>query len=794
MFYNLKIAIRNLRRNGLYSVINIVGLTVSLATCILITLWVYDELSYDRFHVNKENLYLVNSSVNNESFFNHCPSGLAVYAKEEIPDVKDFCRIQEHFSFTHLEYNGRQILLNNSTNPGAAIDSSFFRIFTFPLLEGDAQTPFAGDFSIILSESMAKAVFGDEDPMGKAIRTSWGNEYFHVTGIVRDMPENSSLQYDYLVPFSLLKLNFVQGPIPFNELDEDLGRFNYRTYLELYQGSSIERVEEKLKDIMVRGVTPYIQLMGFMELPDIQFPLQKITDQHLYTIDGTPGGIAKVRLFGIIAGLILIIACINYVNLVTARTGKRSKEMGVRRFLGAKWNNIIGQSLQETCIMLVIAIVMATLLIYIIMPFYNQISGKNMEFELFSFHVLFIYGITFICVLGLAGLYPSFYLASFRSTNFTNNKAAHTLFRRGLVVVQFVCSIALIMATLVITLQMNFMRKKDLGYDKENIICFAAWPMTEHIETVKNELLQNPAVTGVATASLENMINHNHTFGISWPGKETDKAINFGFVEADYDFLQLMNIQLVDGQMPPESSDGVYCLLNETAVREMLLNDPLHLTLTLGNWSFTVSGIVRDFHFASLNQPIAPMILLCTKSNQNFFYVKTTTLGTQSALASIEKIWKTYCPNLLFNYSFLDENFELLYRTDIQVGMLLYVFAFIAIMISCLGLFGLVTFTAETKTKEIGIRKVLGASVGNIVNMLSKEFLVLVGIAMFIAFPIAYYWLDRMLQDYAYRIEIGWWIFVLAGIITIALTLLTVGWQAIKSATANPVKSIMNCD
>jgi len=251
-----------------------------------------------------------------------------------------------------------------------------------------------------------------------------------------------------------------------------------------------------------------------------------------------------------------------------------------------------------------------------------------------------------------------------------------------------------------------------------------------------------------------------------------------------------MNIQLVDGQMPPESSDGVYCLLNETAVREMLLNDPLHLTLTLGNWSFTVSGIVMDFHVESLNQPISPVILLCSKSNQNCFYVKTTTQGTQSALASIEKIWNTYCPNLLFNYSFLDENFEMLYRTDIQVGMLLYIFAFIAIMISCLGLFGLVTFTAETKTKEIGIRKVLGASVSGIVTMLSKEFLILVGIAMLIAFPIAYYWLDRMLHDYAYRIEIGWWIFVLAGIITIALTLLTVGWQAIKAAMANPVEAI----
>ncbi|MDR0231033.1 MAG: ABC transporter permease [Dysgonamonadaceae bacterium] len=788
MFYNLKIAIRNLRRNGLYSVINIIGLTVSLATCILITLWVYDEWSYDRFHANKENIYLVNTSVSNEGFFDHTPGALSVYGKEEIPVIKDYCRIS-WFSFNYLRYNDRQVLIDNSINRGAAVDSSFFRMFTFPLIEGDIQKPFAGDNSIIFSESMAKSVFGDENPMGRAVRTNWSDEYFYVTGIMEDMPKNSTLQYDYIVPMNFMKRHWVSYFVPGKTLDEDFGEFRFSTYLELYPGSHTDEIEEQIVNIVGREMAPYASMFGPAGLPPFNISLQQITDQHLYNPDGTPGGMAKIRLFAVIAGLILVIACINYVNLVTARIGKRSKEMGIRKFLGANWIKIVRQAMQETCVMLFISIVLATVLIYVVMPVYNQISGKNMEFSLFSFHAAIIYGVTLFCVLVLAGLYPSLFLASSNSSKHTKNKGMHVVFRKALVVVQFVCSIVLIVSTLVITLQMNFIRKKDLGYDKENVICFPAWGMGNNKEAVRNELQKNPDITGVATADFENMITHNFTYGVTWQG--SDIATRFSMGWFDFDFFDVMNIRLTDGAFPLEASADKYCLLNETAVREMQLQeDPLNQIINFNNQSYTVSGIVRDFHFESLSQPILPMILICSKANYNNFYIRTTTQGTKSALASIETMWKKYCPNLIFSYSFLDENFERLYEADIQMGKLLYIFAFIAIMISCLGLFGLVTFTAETKTKEIGIRKVLGASVGNIINMLSKEFLILVGIAMLIAFPLAYYWLNNMLQDYAYRISIGWWIFVLAGLITIVLTLLTVGFQALKAATANPVKSI----
>ena len=788
MFYNLIIAIRNLRRNGLYSVINIVGLTVSLATCILISLWVHDELSFDRFHKNKDHLFLVNSSIDSENFFSNTPAGLSVRAKEEIPEIKNACRIS-WYTFSYFMYNDQQFLTNNSIHRGAAVDSSFFSMFSFPLIDGDAQKPFTGDFSIVLSETMAKSIFGDENPMGKAVKTSWGNDFFYVTGIMKDMPVSSSIRYDYLTPFSRMKLTYNPGPMPYKTPDEDFANSYSHTFLELYPGTNVQQVEEKLENIMVRELTPYARFFGFSEVPPIKMPLQQITAQHLYNADGSPGGMVQVRLFAIVSFLILVIACINYVNLVTARTGKRSKEMSVRKFLGAKWINIVWLSLQETCVMLASSVFFATMLIYMAMPVYNHISGKNMEFQFFSFHVLIIYGITLVCVLGLAGLYPSFYLASLNKKIIKNR---HAPLRKTLVVLQFVCSIVLIVSTLVITMQMNYIRKKDLGYDKENVICFPAWGFAGHIDAVRNELHQNPEIQGTSTSSLGNMINKNYSYGISWQGKDTEKAIKVGLGHADFDFLQVMNIQLLDGQTPPETSDGQYCFLNETAVREMELSDPLNQILTFGNYQYTVSGVVRDFHFDRLNETISPLILVCTKNdrNNNFLYVKTTARGTQSTLASIEKLWKQYCPNLLFTWSFLDENFERLYQTDIRMSTLLYIFAFIAIVISCLGLFGLVTYTAETKTKEIGIRKVLGAKVSDIVSMLSKEYLILAGIAMLIAFPLAYYWLGSMLQNYAYRIEIKWWMFALAGIITIALTLFTVGWKAIKAATENPVKAI----
>jgi ABC-type antimicrobial peptide transport system permease subunit len=336
---------------------------------------------------------------------------------------------------------------------------------------------------------------------------------------------------------------------------------------------------------------------------------------------------------------------------------------------------------------------------------------------------------------------------------------------------------------------MNFIRKKDLGYNGENVICFATWGMQGHANTVRSELQKNPNITGIATANFQNMISKNYNMVLTWQGQEKPLKFNVSYV--DFDFLQVMNIPLIDGQTPPESSAEKYCLLNETAIREMQLKDPLNQTITYMNENYTISGIVKDFNFEVLNQAVMPQIIFCSKENQQYyFYVKTTAQGTKSALTSIENLWKQFSPNLLFNYSFLDENYDWLYKTDIRMSTLLYIFAFIAIMISCLGLFGLVTYTAETKTKEIGIRKVLGAKISDIITMLTKEFLILVGIAMLIAFPLAYYWLERMLQDYAYRIEISWWMFALAGIITVVLTLITVGWQALKAATANPVKAI----
>jgi hypothetical protein len=330
-------------------------------------------------------------------------------------------------------------------------------------------------------------------------------------------------------------------------LDTDFGEFRFRTYLEVYPGSNTSEIENHIVRIVGREMSPYASLFGPAGLPSFDVSLQQITGQHLYNADGTPGGMAKVRLFAVIAGLVLVIACINYVNLVTARTGKRCKEMGVRKFLGAKWGNIVWLSLQETCVLLFLSVVFATALIDMFMPAYNHISGKNMAFNPFSAHVLIIYGITLVCVLGLAGLYPSFFLASLNKKIIRNR---HASVRKILVVLQFVCSIVLIVSTLVITLQMNFIRKKDLGYNKENVICFPAWGMGNNKEVVWNELHKNPNITGIATSDVENMITYNFTFGVTWPG--SDKATKFSMGWFDFDFFEMMNIQLVNGALPPE--------------------------------------------------------------------------------------------------------------------------------------------------------------------------------------------------------------------------------------------------
>ncbi len=777
MFYNLNIAFRNLRRNGLYSLINVAGLAVGLTTVILIMLWVWDEWSFDKFHKNEKNLYRINISMG-DLCMERSTGPLPIFAKAEIPEVDDYCRTsgyhQEYADYDNKKFYGNQI---------AAVDTTFFTLFDFPLLEGDRLHPFKDAQSIIISETKAGIIFGTENPIGKVIRLS-NNISFQVTGVMKDMPKNSSMQYDMLVPFEILNRQYS------HPVDEDWGNNSYESFLLLRPETDIRTVAAKLGDVATDRLYqayPQVKEMGYK----VEYLLQPLANIHLYAPDGKPAGMEKIYLFSVIAVLILLIACINYVNLVTARSSKRGKEMAIRKIAGAKLPGLFRQLMEETAMLLLVSLAITVLLVYLLLPFYNNLSGKEMTFQLFSAPTLLIFGITALCVLCLTGIYPAILLGSFKPVEAfgrsTGGKSKHAYLRKGLVVLQFAISFILVVSTLGFSAQIRYMQQKDLGYNSKNVFTMWSINMNGHYDAVRDELLKNKNIVEVTAAEARDMSMNSYRKGAFWPGKPDDLDPRIHTTRIRSNFIDCMNLELVAGEKF-SAVDSFAIIINEEAARVMNMQDPVGQPFYMNKGdkrSYTIKGVVKDFHFDKLDQKIEPAVMIHSFRVAGAIYVKTVPGGAQSALETAEKLWKQYNPDAEFTYQF-----ERLYKTDRQMEQLLSIFSLIAILISCLGLLGLVTYTAEMKTKEIGIRKVLGATISNIITMLSKEFLLLLGIAMLIAFPLGYVWLDTMLQDYAYRIPVSWWIFVLTVLATLALTLLTAGWKAWQAATANPVNSI----
>jgi len=644
MFYNLKITIRNLRNNRLYSVINIAGLAVSLTAVIFIMLWVWDELNYDKIGKRSDNTFLLEMIVaNNENnqYWTQTSIPMLQAAKEHIPDVEEGCAVNIKYNMAYIAHEGKVF----SGDAFCKVDTSFFRVFNVPFIEGTTRDALAPG-SIVLTRSLAKKIFGDEPAAGKHLtgKDETGSEtkdYF-VSAVIADFPEHSFLHFDAFVPFEQ------------EEIRKFITMWGYQNFLLLRPSADSKAVAQQLTKIYDK------------EKKAIQsFQLQSFNDIHLYDPSGKETGMVSVRLFSWIAGLILLIACVNYVNLVTARASKRNKEIGIKRM------------------------------------------DKEM-----------------------------------------------------------VCSV-------------------NIGANAQ---------MQEHYAGFKSDLEQLPSIAGVTAASTNVLNAHIYAYTISfqWEGMDKNNPIRALDMGIDDSFFETMNIPVIKGaDFSHTLADANRFYLNETAVKQMGIADPIGLNVSLFGHAGQIAGIVRDFHFRTLNYRIDPVIMTVNDHDDfRMIYIRFHKGNTVESLASVEKIWKKYSGDIPFSYDFLDDTLHHLYKPEQQKSRLFGTFSFIAIFISCLGLFGLVTYTAETKTKEIGIRKVLGASVSSIVNMLSKEFLILVGIALLFAFPLAYYWIDRMLQDYAYHIRIGWWMFALAGLITMVLTLITVGWQAVKAATENPVKAI----
>jgi len=781
---HIKFTWRGLVKNKFYTIINIAGITLGLTIGILILLWVQNEYSYDSFHHQQKSIYRLENMVGTGSsrqIWTGTVAPIGVLAKNEIPEVKDVARITYNNYYGIFKYGNKTF-----TNQNAAFtDPSLFTIFDFNLIAGNKSDPFPDLNSVILTQGAAKRFFGDNDPIGKTISVE-DRLSFKVTGIIKDIPENSSIRNDIFFPMKRLeKEMYVQNKKGKN-LANDFIEFRYDTYLLLKQNTPLNILTRKLREIHLKNKPDDV---------DIQYLLQPLRKMHLYQADGSDGGIKSVRMFILIAVLILLIACINYVNLSTARSMIRAKEVSVRKIIGATRMQLFRQFLIETTLLYLIASVLAVLASYILLPLFNRVSGQHLTIDFKDYHIWMVIILTIVGTLIISSVYPAWQLSSFKPLKALNGKVSanlsDTLFRKILVTGQFVFSIVLIAGTIIITSQLHYIRSKQLGYDKDQVFTFNMIAMTGHFDAVKNDLINQPGILGITWADNNIVDLGSQTGNNYWQGKEEGETLMLSPMAVNKDFIPFFKIQMALGNnFTGSAADSTHFILNETAVKAARLKDPIGKHFKLWNIEGEIIGVVKDFYFASMKEKIQPAILYYQPEKYGQIYVKTTAQTSKQALAAVKNEWNKYNASFPFSYSFLDDIFNNLYHSEDRVGVLFNIFAGLAIFISCLGLFGLVTYTSQVKKKEIGIRKVLGASTTGIVKLISKDFMKLVLLAIFIATPIAWWLMGKWLESFSYKINISVWAFVFAGIFALLIALVTVSTQAIKAAIANPVNSL----
>jgi putative ABC transport system permease protein len=777
-------ALRNLWKNKFYSSINISGLSIGLAVGIMILLWVQDELSYDKFHEQAKNIYKVNSHVGSgegAKVWTGSPSPVALFSKSEIPEVENSVRIRDNWEMSLFKYGNNKFII-----PGTAfVDNSFFSIFNFKFIKGTGKKPFKDANSVILTKSTANKFFGDADPIGKVIVAD-NKENFSVTGVMEDFPENSSIRYNMLFPIANYAKKF-GGNGDWKTIDEDMGNFTYNIFLQLKPGADPKAAADKVSILYSRKRNE--------DEKTGRFSLQPLKNFHLYAADGSAGDMQTVKTFLMVAILILLIACINYVNLSTARSMLRSKEVSVRKIIGANRAHLFMQFIFESGLLFAVGSVIAIFIVKLLFPFYNEISGKKLVFSLADSSMWMVILCAILGSLVVASIYPALLLSSFKPIEALKGKlsfgAGNIQFRKVLVVVQFVFSVTLIISTIVIGMQLKYLREKNLGYEKEHVFSFGIRDeMYSHYATVKNELMKMPGIVDVSTADANITAITSSTSDTEWEGKPEGSTFIIHPSGIDENYIPLFKMQMADGRnFRGGKGDSLNVILNETAVKDAGIVNPVGKRFKLWDTDAMIIGVVKDFNYASLKTRIEPAIFYYQPANYRVF-IKTTGREANKAIASVEKIWKQYSPDYPFSYSFVDEDYDALYKTEQRTGTLFNLFAIVAILISCLGLFGLAAYTAQVKTKEIGIRKVLGATVSNIIQLLAKDFISLVFISLLIAVPIGWWAMSSWLQDFVYRINMSWWIFLIAGVAAILIAVITVSMQAIKAALANPVRSL----
>jgi putative ABC transport system permease protein len=775
MFKNyLKIALRSIRKHKGYSLINILGLAMGMASCILIMLWVQHELSYDRFHKNRDFIYRIYQDYHHAggiSQFSNVPQPVSPEIQNTVVEVEYATRFLDG-DFT-LKYEDKLFTEDNVR----FIDPAFFRMFSFSFVRGETESALIDPYSIILTEATAEKYFGNEDPIGK-ILTADSQDQMKVTGVIKDVPENSFLQFNFLVPYSYLEA-----------IEYDVNNWNShncQVYVLLDKNVASEQVEEKIYG-MIKKHTPddesYLRLQ----------PLKRV---RLYTLGGEMGTIKYVYIFSLIALFILVIACINFMNLATARSTKRAREVGLRKVVGARRIQIIRQFLGESIVLTVCALGFSLLFVEILLPLFNTLSGKNLSLDIFGNITISISLLGIALFTGfLSGCYPALFLSSFlpgkvlKSTY--RSRGSSSVLRKILVVFQFSLSIFLIITTAVIYSQLQYIQSKDLGFKKENLIYASINErIRDNFDAIKNEILHNPHILNM-TRTFQLPSYNRYSAPVEWEGKTPDQNIAFNISLVDPDYLDTLNLELVQGRNFSEefSTDTSNYMLNEEAVKQMGLESPIGKWLEFGEKG-EIIGVVKNYHYMPFTYEIQPLILYYNPSYYRYTMLRISGNDIPQTLGFLENIWSKFAPEFPFEYHFLDEDYEQIYRTEQRLGVLFRYFSFLAIFISCLGLFGLASFMAEQRTKEIGIRKVLGATVSSVTLLLSREYTKWVLLANIIAWPVAYLAMRKWLQGFAYRVDMSVLTFILAGLLTLFIALLTVSYQAIKTAVANPVETL----
>ncbi|NQT80910.1 MAG: ABC transporter permease [Candidatus Aminicenantes bacterium] len=775
----VKVAIRKIKRHKGHSFINISGLAIGMACCFIVFLWVKDELSFDRFHENAPEIYRVLLNPQDTDIYHpHGPGPLGPTLKSDFPEIINFARmfgdVNGPLKYKNEVFNGKV----------CGVSPSFFEIFTFPFVKGDSKNCLSEPHSIVLTEKMAVKLFKDEDPIGKTLGFEWWGKWhdLKVTGIIKDVPQNSHIQFDYLLPFEFVTWSGMTI--------EDWGVGAYKTYVLLPKNSNFEEVSEKISGTIEKH---------FPESPRTLY-LEPLARIHLYEFKGG-GPIAYIYIFSIIGILILGIACINFMNLSTARSIERAREVGMRKVVGSTRAQLIRQFLGESILLSLISFIFALILVQSLLPYINNIVGKQLTLPYSSSPLLIFLGIAAVTGI-ISGSYPALLLSSFRPTTVLKGQkrsgSQNISLRKLLVIGQFVVSIVLITGAIIINQQLMYMRNMDMGINKKHVINMELrGSLRNKYKIIKKELLRNPDILAISATNG----SFSKIFGsdeIGWEGKPEGKRIFMYYHSVDFDYQKIFDIKMAQGRYfsqnyPTDISDGI--IVNETAAKIMGMESPIGQQISC--WipfdpkrSGTIIGVVKDFHFRPLREKINPMILVIAPGWFTDVYIRIKPENVPATLEFLEKTLKELAPDYPLEYTFLDEDIDSLYKVEQRIGNLVKYGTFLAIFIACLGLFGLASFTAEKRTKEIGIRKVLGASVSGIVLLLTKEFIKWVLVANIIALPIAYIIMNKWLQNFAYHINIGIWTFLLSAVLALIIALITVSFQAIKTATSNPVESL----